>query len=193
MLTWPWADEREGEKEMRVQRDDRLLLKRRRGRQGRGGDPGCGAAWKSNGVERGGWAGFDDVDRQGMDAEAPSRSDSGGRRTPCGHGCDRGGGVRERRGRGRLTSGAGRRRGPVAVAGCGRESERASRAARRGTLAGGPRPQCRVAALADKRAQAAQCRVVRIQTRFKNISNGFKILQTLTDPKSVFPCSKIWK
>jgi hypothetical protein len=125
MLTWSWADEREGEKEMSARRDDRLLLKRRWGRQGRGGRPGCGAAWKSNGVERGGGAGFDDMDRHGMDAEAPGRFDSGGRRTPCGRGCDRGGGGRERRGPGRLTGGAGRRRGPVAVAGCGRESERA--------------------------------------------------------------------
>jgi hypothetical protein len=44
--------------------------------------------------------------------------------------------------------------------------------------------------LADRRARAAQFRAARIQTGLKNISNGFKILQTLTDPKGVFPCSK---
>jgi hypothetical protein len=52
-------------------------------------------------------------------------------------------------------------------------------------LTGGPWPQCQAAALADRRARAAQCRAVRIQ----NISNGLKILQTLTDLKGVFPCS----
>jgi hypothetical protein len=71
-----------------------------------------------------------------------------------------------------------------------REGARASGAARRGALTNGPRPQCRAAALANRRARAAQCRAARILTGFKNISNGFKILQTLTNPKGVFPCSK---
>jgi hypothetical protein len=44
-----------------------------------------------------------------------------------------------------------------------------SRAAWRGALTGGPQPQCQEAALAYRRA-----RVARIQTGFKNISNGFK-------------------
>jgi hypothetical protein len=38
-----------------------------------------------------------------------------------------------------------------------------------------------------------QCLAVWIQTGFKNISNGFKILQTLTDLEVVSPCSKNWK
>jgi hypothetical protein len=71
-----------------------------------------------------------------------------------------------------------------------REGARASGAVQRGTLAGGLQPQCQAAALADRRAREAQCRAVQIQTEFKNISNGFKILQILTDPKGVFPCSK---
>jgi hypothetical protein len=29
--------------------------------------------------------------------------------------------------------------------------------------------------------------------RIKFISNGFKILQILTDPKGAFPCTKNWK
>jgi hypothetical protein len=57
-------------------------------------------------------------------------------------------------------------------------------------LTGGPWPQCRAAAPADRQARVAQCRAARIQTGFKNISNGFKILQTMTDPKGVFTSSK---
>jgi hypothetical protein len=44
-LTWPWAEESEGEKEKGARSGGRLLLKRRWGRQGRSGGPGCGAAW----------------------------------------------------------------------------------------------------------------------------------------------------
>jgi hypothetical protein len=57
-------------------------------------------------------------------------------------------------------------------------------------LTGGPRPQCRAAALADRWALAAQCRAARIPTGLKNISNKFKFAQTLADLKAVFPCSK---
>jgi hypothetical protein len=53
-LVWLWAEDSEREKEKRARHDDRLLLKRRWGRQGRGGGPGCGTVWKSNGAERGG-------------------------------------------------------------------------------------------------------------------------------------------
>jgi hypothetical protein len=62
-----------------------------------------------------------------------------------------------------------------------------------GGRTGGPWPQCQAVVLADRRAQAAQCRVTRIQIGFKNISNGFKFVQTLTDPKGAFPCLKNWK
>jgi hypothetical protein len=55
----------------------RLLLKRRRGRQGRGGGPGCGAMWRRKwGRERGLW--FGDVDRHDIDVVALGCSDSGG-------------------------------------------------------------------------------------------------------------------
>jgi hypothetical protein len=58
-------------------------------------------------------------------------------------------------------------------------------------LTGGPRPQCRAAASADRRARAAQCRAVRIQIEFKNSLNRFKFAQTLTNRKGVFPTQKI--
>jgi hypothetical protein len=54
------------------------------------------------------------------------------------------------------------------------EGARASGATRRGALTGGPRPQCHAAAVADRWARMAQCQAARIQTGFKNISNGFK-------------------
>jgi hypothetical protein len=43
----------------------------------------------------------------------------------------------------------------------------------KGWLTGGPWPQCRTTALADRRARAAQCRAAQIQTGFKT-----KIFQT---------------
>jgi hypothetical protein len=49
------------------------------------------------------------------------------------------------------------------------------------------------AALADRRARAAQCRAARIQIGFKIISNKFKFAQTLTNAKGAFPCSKNWE
>jgi hypothetical protein len=58
-------------------------------------------------------------------------------------------------------------------------------------LTDGLQPQCRAAALADRQARAAHCRAAWIQTRFKNIPNGFKFAQTLADSKSVFPTLKI--
>jgi hypothetical protein len=157
-LMWLWAEDSEGEKEKRARHDDRLLLKRRWGRQGRGGGPGCGAAWKSNGAKRGG-PGFSDMDWHGTNVAAPA--DRQGRATPGPGGSD-----------------------------WVWEGARASGVARCRALTDGPRPQCWVVALANRRARAAQCRATWIQTGFKNISNRFKILQTLSDPKGVFPCSK---
>jgi hypothetical protein len=95
---------------------------RARRKKGAGG-PRCGAAWsRKRGRQRG--PGCSDVDRHDTDAAAPGYSNGDGRRTPHGHGCNRGG-RRGRERRGWLTGGAGRRRGPVAAAGCGRERERA--------------------------------------------------------------------
>jgi hypothetical protein len=88
-----------------------------------------------------------------------------------------GGRRRARRGTTRLTGGAGRRRGPVAVARVRQECERVGQ---RG---------------ADQRAR--QHSVTRfgfklIQT-IQNGSTGFKFAQTLADSKGVFLCSKNWK
>jgi hypothetical protein len=55
VLAWPWAEESKGEKQKRARCRGRLLLKWRRARQGRGGGPKCGTAWRREwGRERGG-------------------------------------------------------------------------------------------------------------------------------------------
>jgi hypothetical protein len=80
-------------------------------------------------------------------------------------------------GRERLTSRTGRCLGLVG-SGWVWEGVRGSGAARRGVLTGGP----------GRTVPPSS-----VLSRIKNIPNGFKILQTLTDPKGASPCSKYWK
>jgi hypothetical protein len=77
----------------------------------------------------------------------------------------------------RLTDEAGQRQGPVAAVGV-RVEVRASRAAQRGALTGGP---------------GSTVPPGSVLNRIKNIpngSNGFKILELLTDSKGAFCCCK---
>jgi hypothetical protein len=92
------------------------------------------------------------------------------------------GGAAEGKGQGspsrcHVEGGNGKRRGGPGAAGdsaggtawpchtTGRTEERNRR------LTGGPRPQCQVVALVDRRARAAKYQATRIQSGFKNISN----------------------